>query len=84
MAKIIAICLAASFLTGCYAEGHSFFLANGETQRFLSLARCESEAMSTDKDSGPKYAGYICKQKLFFVTLEQRDYYDGKPISSTK
>lgn len=82
MRKIFALFIAASCLTGCYAEGHSYLLANSEVQHFSSLAHCESEAMSSYPDGGPKYSGYVCKQKIFFVTLEQRDYNDGKPISA--
>lgn len=82
--KIFAICFAASCLTGCYAEGYSYLLTSGDKQHFLSLAGCESEAMSKYSDGGPKYSGYICKQKLFFITLEQRDYNDGKPISAVQ
>jgi len=86
MRKTFAICVAAICLTatGCYAEGHSYLLANGEAQQFSSMARCESEATSTHSDGGPRYSGYVCRQKLLFITLGQRDYNDGKPIPATQ
>jgi len=56
--------LAVFALVGCTAEGNSYFLGNGETTRFISLAACETEAKSKQADGSPRYAGYECRKLL--------------------
>lgn len=84
MKGIAGLCIAASctIVAGCYAEGHSYLLANGEIQRFPSMAQCENEAVSKQPGGGPRYAGFVCRRKVLSFTVDRRDYSDGKPMSS--
>ena len=86
MNRLPAITLATACLSlgGCYAEGHSYFLGDGETERFASMARCEAQATTKYQDGGPMYSGYKCKERLFFLTLEERDYQSGKLAGTIK
>jgi len=54
----------AVLVSGCYAEGNSFFLATGETETFLTMDRCEREAQSKHQDGRARYSGYECRYKL--------------------
>jgi hypothetical protein len=66
-------------IAGCYAEGISYTVNSSGTDYFLTLKRCEEEAIATKPDGSPKYVGFKCMGKLLFVTTETRDYYHGKP-----
>ena len=72
-----------SLLAGCYAEGHSHFLDNGELQRFMTMDRCESEAKATHSDGSPRYSGFVCTKKFTFFELERREFYEGKEQRSS-
>jgi hypothetical protein len=47
------------------AEGNSYFVGKGESQRFSSLATCEKEARSTHPDGTSRYSNYDCRELLF-------------------
>jgi hypothetical protein len=65
-------------------EGHSSFLADGETQYFLTMSRCQREASSTFSQGGSRYSGYRCTRKFLWFTLETQDFYDGRRTSSVR
>lgn len=73
-----AICVT---ISGCYAQGISYSLNASETAYFLTLKRCEDQAILTNSDGSAKYVGYKCFGKLLFYTTESRDYYNGKPVA---
>ena len=77
--------LAVFALVGCTAEGNSYFLGNGETTRFISLAACETEAKSKQADGTSRYVGYECRELLFdHWTIEVVRYENGalsEPVS---
>jgi hypothetical protein len=76
--------LACWLATGCYAEGNSYFLTDGETERFLTIGRCEREAAAHLPDGQPKYSGYKCRGKFVGFTTSKRDYYNGKLQSASQ
>ena len=77
----IVSCLA--FLGGCYSQGNSHFLSNGEIEYFLTMNRCEEEAKARYSDGSPKYSGYECRSMFLWFTLEKRDFHSGEVSSST-
>ena len=76
--KAVVVGSFAVLLAGCYTQGNSYLVADGEKELFLSMARCETQATSRFPDGSPKYAGYVCKKKLAGFMLEERDYSNGK------
>lgn len=70
--------------SGCYAEGHSRFLSDGPAEHYLSLGRCVTQATTRHADGTPKYAGFVCKEKVLWFTLEEREYDDGELTSQAK
>lgn len=74
----VALVLPVIILSGCHAEGTSYFLASGETEKFLTLSRCEREAQSKHQDGSPKYSGYECRYKFLVFVLEKKNYVSGK------
>lgn len=86
MRIVLSLSLLAGFMatSGCYAEGNSHFLADGETERFLTIRRCEAAATSAYQDGSPRYSGYICKEKLFLFTLQERRFESGKPLPAVR
>lgn len=80
----VALIVSLLLMAGCTAEGNSYFLRNGETTRFISLAACETEAKSKQADGSPRYAGYECRKLLLDRwTLNVVRYENGKPLTST-
>jgi hypothetical protein len=76
--RTVAFCVILVTGAGCWAEGNSYFLGTGETERFLTMARCEREATASFRDGNPKYSGYECRARLPGFTTEKRDYQSGK------
>ncbi|HEY5972276.1 MAG TPA: hypothetical protein VIT22_09950 [Pseudoxanthomonas sp.] len=74
----IFVAVARILLTDCHVEGHSYFLTNGEPERFSTMESCKSEATAKHSDGTPKYAGYNCTKKLLFVEIGQQDFYGGE------
>ena len=69
-------------ISGCTAEGNSYFVGRGESQRFISLATCEKEARSSHPDGTPRYYAYECRQLLFDRwTVTSKHYEDGKLLT---
>jgi hypothetical protein len=68
-------------ISGCTAEGNSYFVGRGESQRFISLATCEKEARSSHPDGTSRYYNYECRELLFdrWIMSVNR-YKDGKLI----
>lgn len=71
-------------LTGCYAEGNSVGFGVGDSETFLTLARCQREATATYAGGGLRYYGYECRGKVLGFVTEKRTYSDGKLTSQTK
>jgi hypothetical protein len=68
---------------GCTAEGNSYFLASGQTTRFISLAACKTEAQSKHADGSPRYAGFECRELLLDTwALNVVRYENGKALAS--
>ena len=65
-------------------EGQSYFLADGETQYFLSMSRCQREASSMFSEGGYRYSGYRCRRKFLWFTLEAQEFYSGKSTSTVR
>lgn len=82
-AIFVAGIIAASALSGCYAQGNSHFISSGEIEYFLTMGRCEEEAKAKQRDGSSKYSGYACRGKFLWLTTTKRDFYDGKLTSST-
>lgn len=80
----LLVVLLVSLLSGCYAEGNSFFITTGETENFLTMGRCEREAQSKHQDGGARWSGYECRYKFLVFTLEKKRYEDGKLSSITE
>jgi hypothetical protein len=70
-------------LTACYAEGNSYYLSSGETEYFLTMNRCEKEAIAKYTNGEPMYSGYECRFKFLWFTTQKSQYYAGKLISET-
>ena len=58
-------------VSGCYAEGRSFWVGVGEPEYFLTMDACLEEARSTFPSGGRRYSGYECRYKLLVFTLEK-------------
>ena len=63
-AATLGLLATAVVLAGCTAEGNSYSVVKGESQRFISLATCEKEARSSHPDGTPRYYAYECRQLL--------------------
>ena len=68
-------------MAGCTAEGNSYSIRKGESQRFISLATCEKEARSSHPDGTSLYYNYECRELLFdrWIMSVNR-YKDGQLI----
>lgn len=81
---LFACILSAALLNGCYSEGNSRSLASGEPEFFLTMSRCEKEAIAKHANGLPKYSGYECRGKFLWFTTEIRNYYEGKLVSTRR
>lgn len=82
--KSHVVVVLAALLSGCYAEGNSFFLATGETETFLTMGHCESEAQAKHEDGSARYSGYECRYKFLGFTLRKKRYSNGKLSRTTE
>ena len=81
-AATLSLLVIAVVLSGCTAEGNSYSVGKGESQRFISLATCEKEARSSHPDGTPRYHAYECRQLLFDRwTVTSKHYEDGKLLT---
>ena len=78
----VAIAFAVLALASLRVEGNSYLLADGESEYFLTMSRCQREAASTFDDGGRRYSGYRCARKFLWFTLETQELSDGKRTST--
>lgn len=78
--SILAVVVLASFRV----EGNPYFLADGQTEYFLTMLRCQREASSTFSEGGSRYSGYRCTRKFLWFTLEAQQFYNGKRTSTVR
>lgn len=83
-AKYMGLLVISLLAASCWTEGNSYFLADGETERFLTMNRCEREATAKHPEGTSKYSGYECRGKFLGLTTTKRDYYNGKLQSETR
>ena len=77
MRKTRVVLAAAVVLSGCYAEGESFLIARGETQRYASMRACEAVAMARYPDGGPVYSGFECRSMILGSVRSTVRYHNG-------
>ena len=80
--KLIPILAALGLLAGCYAEGNSSYVADGQTRRFTSLAACEDEATASYGRGQPIYVNYECRAIRFGMIADVRRYSGGRRVAS--
>lgn len=69
--------LTAAALCGCYAEGESFYLGQGQAVRYPSMSACRDSATSRHPDGTPRYSGYECRSVRFGRIVQAEEFWDG-------
>lgn len=80
----VAIAIAVLAVASLRVAGNSHFLADGQSEYFLTMSRCQREAVSTFDEGGRRYSGYRCARKFLWFTLETQEFYDGKRTSTVQ
>jgi hypothetical protein len=80
----VAIAIAVLAIASLRVEGSSHFLADGHSEYFLTMSRCQREASSTFDQGGHRYSGYECARKLLWFTVETQDFYNGERTSTVQ
>ncbi len=79
-----AIAIAVLAIASHRVEGTSHFLADGQSEHFSTISRCQREASSTFDEGGRRYSGYRCARKFLWFTLETQEYYNGERTSAVR
>ena len=77
---LAAVVTVTALSLGCYVEGNSYFLAEGEADYFLTMSQCEAEALAVRNDGSRRYAGYECRRKLLWFLLSTQEYSYGERV----
>ena len=73
--RTTGLLLATLSISGCWAEGNSYFLSKGDSETFISMRVCEKEAKSGH------YSGYECRAIVLGMRYgETQRYYEGKLV----
>lgn len=58
-----------ALLTACYAEGNSYFLTDGQAERFITMGACEREARAQHSGGGAVYFWLRVQEQVSWLHL---------------